>query len=115
MKGTCRKETERRARREGPGSIASPLSMASGGVDYSHVKGLSTKEGDGKSRAQLLIESTARIEKRAEAQRLENTRQRDFAGEDIVLTVSLLAGCCSDYRLYAPSNKYFAVSFAPLL
>ena len=78
------KETERRARqarREGPGSIAPPPSAASGGVDYSQVKGLSTKEGDGKSRAQLLIETTARMEQRAEAQRLEMTRQRDFAEE----------------------------------
>lgn len=94
------KETERRARqarREGPGSIASPLSAASGGVDYSQVKGLSMKVGDGKSRAQLLIEATARMEQRAEAQRLEITRQKDFAGKDIVLTVSSLAGCCSDY------------------
>ena len=78
------KETERRARqarREGPGSIAPPPTAASGGVDYSQVKGLSTKEGDGKSRAQLLIETTARMEQRAEAQRLEMTRQRDFAEE----------------------------------
>lgn len=78
------KETERRARqarREGPGSIAPPPSAASGGVDYSQVKGLSTKEGDGKSRAQLLIETTARMEQRAEAQRLEMTRQRDFVEE----------------------------------
>lgn len=78
------KETERRARqarREGPGSIAPPPTASSGGVDYSQVKGLSTKEGDGKSRAQLLIETTARMEQRAEAQRLEMTRQRDFAEE----------------------------------
>ena len=78
------KEAERRARqarREGPGSIAPPPSAASGGVDYSQVKGLSTKEGDGKSRAQLLIETTARMEQRVEAQRLEMTRQRDFAEE----------------------------------
>lgn len=81
------KETERRARqarREGPGSITSPPSAASSGVDYSQVKGLSTKEGDGKSRAQLLIETTARMEQRAEAQRLEKTRQRDFAEEQEV-------------------------------
>ena len=86
------KETERRARqarREGPGSIASPPNAASGGVDYSQVKGLSTKEGDGKSRAQLLIETTARMEQRAEAQRLESTRQKDFAGKYTVLCSQL--------------------------
>ena len=86
------KETERRARqarREGPGSIAPPPSAASGGVDYSQVKGLSTKEGDGKSRAQLLIETTARMEQRAEAQRLESTRQKDFAGKYTVLCSQL--------------------------
>ena len=86
------KETERRARqarREGPGSIAPPPSAASGGVDYSQVKGLSTKEGDGKSRAQLLIETTARMEQRAEAQRLESTRQKDFAGKYTILCLQI--------------------------
>jgi len=107
------KETERRARqarREGPGSITSPPSAASSGVDYSQVKGLSTKEGDGKSRAQLLIETTARMEQRAEAQRLENTRQRDFAGEDFVFTVMSFVGCCPDYMIRLTN----IVSFAPL-
>jgi len=107
------KETERRARqarREGPGSITSPPSAASSGVDYSQVKGLSTKEGDGKSRAQLLIETTARMEQRAEAQRLENTRQRDFAGEDFVFTIMSFVGCCPDYMIRLTN----IVSFAPL-
>ena len=77
------KEAERRARieRRASGAAASIRPNSGTGVDYSKVKGLSTKAGEGKDRVQLLMESTAEMERRAEAQRLENARMKDLAGE----------------------------------
>jgi len=71
------RERERKARQQR--RIDPP--PGTGTFDYSQVQGLSTTEGDGRSRAQRLIDSTADMERRAEAQRLELSRQRDVAEE----------------------------------